>query len=96
MASNFRILTHQNNGDLHLKLRGDFDGSSAFELINTLKLHNGKVEKIVIHTGALANIYPFGVNVFQRNCTFIRKPSSALCFTGKHANILVHPGSNCA
>jgi hypothetical protein len=37
MASNFRIYCHQNKDNLHLKLMGDFDGSSAYELINTLK-----------------------------------------------------------
>jgi hypothetical protein len=37
MASNFRISTHRNSESLHLKLVGDFDGSSAFELINVLK-----------------------------------------------------------
>ena len=53
MASNFKILTQQNNGDLHLKLKGDFDGSSAFELINALKAHNGRAGKIVIDTSGL-------------------------------------------
>ena len=92
MASNFRILTHQNNGDLHLKLKGDFDGSSAFELINALKAHNGRAGKIVIDTSGLAKIYPFGMDVFQRNCTLIRKPSHALCITGKYANSLDQSG----
>lgn len=96
MASNFRILIQQNNGELHLKLRGDFDGSSGFELINTLKNYDGAVGKVVIHTGGLANIYPFGVGVFQRNCTFIKKPHRSLYFTGKHAKTLEPSESNFA
>ena len=37
MASNFRILKHQNGDNLHLKLAGNFDGTSAWEVFNTLK-----------------------------------------------------------
>jgi anti-anti-sigma regulatory factor len=96
MASNFRISIHRNNRELHLKLRGDFDGSSGFELINTLKDHDGTAGKVVIHTGGLANIYSFGVGVFQRNCTFSRKSPRSLCFTGKYAKTLAPSGSNFA
>ena len=88
MASNFRILTRRSNGDLHLKLKGDFDGSSAFELIHTLNTYNGKVGKIVVDTSSLARIHPFGMDVFLENCTLIRKSSHTLCFVGKYANTL--------
>jgi len=37
MAANFRILVHRNKKNFHLKLSGDFDGTSAYELINILK-----------------------------------------------------------
>jgi hypothetical protein len=33
MASNFRIFIHRNNDKLHLRLVGDFDGTSAFEFM---------------------------------------------------------------
>lgn len=39
MASNFQIFSFKTNDSLHLKLSGDFDGSSAHELINTLTEH---------------------------------------------------------
>ena len=39
MALNFKILCHQGSDGLQLKLMGDFDGSSAYELINTLEAH---------------------------------------------------------
>ena len=88
MASNFRILIRRNNGDLHLKLKGDFDGSSAFELINTLNAHIGKVGKIVVDTSGLSHVHPFGMDMFLENCSLIRRPSHALYFTGKFANTL--------
>ncbi len=40
MASNFRIFLHETRDSLHLKLDGDFDGSSAHELLNTLKKYD--------------------------------------------------------
>ncbi len=93
MASNFRIFTHRNNSSLQLKLVGDFDGSSAFELINVLKEHDGKVGKVVINTCGLSSIHPFGLGVFQKNCS-INKLSRGLTFTGKYEDTLAPQGSN--
>jgi hypothetical protein len=94
MASNFKIYCHQNNGDLHLKLLGDFDGSSAYELINTLMKYQGDARRIFIHTFALSSVHPFGLNVFQKNCS-IKKLSQTLTFTGEYADkIALHMKSS--
>ena len=82
MSSNFKIFYYLNSDGLHLKLVGDFDGSSALELVNALKEHQGKVEKIVINTCDLASIHPFGLSVFRNNCS-VNKLSCPLTFTGK-------------
>ena len=84
MASNFKISLNRNNNSLHLNLMGDFDGSSAFELINTLKEHNGNGAKIFIDTGGLSSLHPFGLDVFQKNCT-INKSCRDLIFIGEYA-----------
>jgi len=39
MAANFQIVSYKTRDSLHLKLNGDFDGTSAYELINTIKDH---------------------------------------------------------
>ena len=36
MASNFKISVHRNSDSLDLKLMGDFDGTSACELLNVM------------------------------------------------------------
>nr|CBX29619.1 unknown protein [uncultured Desulfobacterium sp.] len=36
MASNFKIEVFRNSENVHLKLFGDFDGNSAYELVNTI------------------------------------------------------------
>ena len=45
MASSFRIVMHENSENLHLRLIGDFDGSSAFELLDILKNRAHAVQK---------------------------------------------------
>jgi len=40
MATNFHVFSYKIRDSLHLKLAGDFDGSSAHELINTIKSCN--------------------------------------------------------
>jgi hypothetical protein len=86
MASNFRISTHRNSENLHLKLIGDFDGSSACQLLDVLKKTSNSVYKIIIHTSSLNAIYPFGRDTFHRNLRDLNAPSIRLLFTGENAN----------
>ena len=48
MASNFKILVHRNSDSLHLKLVGDFDGTSAHELLNSLTKNARGVRRVFI------------------------------------------------
>ena len=64
MAENFRIASQElNNQCTALKLFGDFDGSSAWELINTLDQNTRETSTIAINTDGLRAIYPFGLDV---------------------------------
>lgn len=85
MASNFKISTHQNSGNLHLKLAGDFDGTSAWELLNILKKDCEKASKIFVHCSCLNKIDPFGRDVFHNNIHSIIGKSISLFFTGENA-----------
>jgi len=93
MASNFKISAHRTSDGLHLKLMGDFDGSSAHELINTLKTHHGNVGKIFVHTSSLTSIHPFGLDVFKKKCS-INGLRHGLTFTGKYEEIMTPPKSS--
>ena len=95
MASNFRISTHRNSENLHLKLMGDFDGSSAYQLLNVLKKTSNSVYKIIIHTGSLNTIHPFGRDTFRRNLCDFNGNSIHLLFTGKYANQISPEKSFC-
>jgi len=95
MASNFRILFHRNSDNLHLKLMGDFDGSSAHQLINILKGQNGNVSKIFIHTCNLSSMDPFGLEVFQKSSS-VNQLSNRLTFTGEYSDTMAMEGSRLA
>ena len=85
MASNFKIAIHRNSDNLHLKLMGDFDGSSACELINTLKENCKNINRIFIHTNSLDHIHPFGERVFQSNLSTLKGKAIRISFTGDKA-----------
>jgi len=67
MASNFRIAVHRNSNSLDLKLMGDFDGTSASELLNVLEEKCNSVDRVLINTSGLKEIYPFGQDTFQNS-----------------------------
>ena len=81
MVNNFKISIHRNSENLHLKLMGDFDGTSAYELLKVLKRYGNRTARIFIHTSSLRNIYPFGVNVFHKNLGVLKKQFLTLVFT---------------
>jgi hypothetical protein len=85
MASNFRISVHRNSESLHLKLVGDFDGSSAFELINVLKKNWKGTYRVFIHTESLKDIYPFGRDTFQQNLSDLKGHAMRIFFAGDNA-----------
>ena len=82
MSSNFQIFTFKTKDSLHLKLDGDFDGSSAHELINTLIAYSIGLWDIIIDTNNLKTINPFGIDVFQKNLNNIKKQLRNLIIVG--------------
>ncbi len=62
---------------------GDFDGTSAFELINTLDHFKGYKGKIFIHTNCLNHVDSFGKELFKKKNSGAKTLS--IIFTGEHA-----------
>jgi hypothetical protein len=87
LASNFKIISQKNKGSLHIRLTGDFDGSSACELINALEACNETNGKIVIDTCGLLSIHPFGRGVFHKYCSGRKLPPD-VTFTGKYGRAI--------
>ena len=95
MAVNFRISTHRNSDNLHLKLMGDFDGTSACEVFNIIKENSTAVRKVFVHTGSVKEIYPFGRDTFQKRMSDLTRHSIRILFTGKKAGLMASEGTRC-
>jgi len=94
MAHNFKINIHQTTNNLYIRLMGDFDGSSAFELFNALKdnLHSAKC--ILIDTNKLKAVYPFGREVFYSNFLKIKNQQIPIRFVGSNALQIAPPDTS--
>ena len=86
MASNFQIYSYKTRDSLHLKLAGDFDGTSAYELINVLNKYGKGFHEIFIDINDLKFIHPFGRDVFQKNLRSSGKLYRNLVFIGKNGH----------
>jgi len=89
MASNFKLFLHETKDSIHMKMCGDFDGTSAYELITAIQNHAPRSNQVYIHTGELSNIYPFGRDVFQNNLGPVKKQSEKIEFVGKYQDSFV-------
>ena len=86
MASNFHIFSYKTKDSLHLKLEGDFDGNSAYELLETLKKYDSGSYQIFIDTSDLKTIYPFGKEVFQKKLGTFKQKFYHLVFIGENGH----------
>lgn len=86
MASNFQLFHYQNRDSLHLHMHGDFDGTSAYELINALRTQIKENMAVFIDTNDINQIHGFGIDVFQKNLNMKVKNKVNLIFIGKHKN----------
>jgi len=85
MASDFKVLIHRNGDNLHLKLLGDFDTTSASQLIEILTRLGRNSSRIFIHTATLTEIHPFGARRFREDLSMRMADSGPLVFTGEGA-----------
>jgi len=93
MASNFGIAVDKHSGGFGLKLEGDFDATSAYELIYAIKKLPEETPKISIYTHGLKNIHAFGLDVFHRFMRSLNGQSTKIVFTGRNASRL-SPGNS--
>lgn len=85
MAANFQIITRRKSDQLHLRLRGDFDGMSAMVLICTILDNFTSAKKICIETEGILSLLPFGQEVFRKNLPLSPSCAQKLTFMGTHS-----------
>jgi hypothetical protein len=93
MAAYFRILFHKSESSLHFKLLGTLDGSSALQLLNTLKLNSFGARRVFIHTAGLNEIDPSGQSLFRSHFDEIETRAASFLFTGEKAFELAPKGN---
>jgi len=84
MANNFKFLSRSIRDRIRLKLYGDFDASSAWELINFLEHFRNGSNEIFIDTNNLNTIHSFGMDVFKRILSSLDINRNKITITGKH------------
>ncbi len=88
MANNFYVLTERKrNRSLSIRLSGDFDGSSACELINVLKANEAKHDNVAIDTNGLRTVYNFGLNVLRPHLSKSTNTRLAIELTGRFREV---------
>jgi len=93
MSANFQIESRTSNGDLHLKPRGDFDGSSALELLNLIRNRYDGKGRVFIDTKHLHNVCPFGCNTFRFGLNLNLLPAERIFFKGEKGFDIAPNGS---
>jgi ABC-type transporter Mla MlaB component len=82
VAANFRIFSHLNSENLHLKLVGDFDKYSVWELLMALNAYRDYVKKIFIHTSDLSQVDPAARELFSSTLVDFKAGRNSVIRTG--------------
>jgi hypothetical protein len=86
MSLRFELASHRTKDILHLQLMGEFDGSSACELVNKIMEKGSGASQILVDTSKVLNVHPFGKLVLQNKLSQVSRKLIGLTFTGKHRN----------
>jgi stage II sporulation protein AA (anti-sigma F factor antagonist) len=88
MANNFRISAKERSDrSLALQLYGDFDASSACELINLLVESIKTTSKVAIDTDGLRTINSFGLDVFLPRVGRLNNSRADIEVTGRFSSV---------
>jgi anti-anti-sigma regulatory factor len=88
MAKNFRVHTKETSDQsLALQLFGDFDASSACELINLLNENIKRSSKVAIDTDGLKTINAFGLDVFLPRMSRLNSTLADIEVTGRYSGV---------
>lgn len=83
MRSDFRVEFSKTDDNLHVNPSGNFNGSSASELVNLIhEQYDGK-GRIFVDTRNLRAMCPFGCTTFQCRLNQNRVPANRLFFKGE-------------
>ena len=93
MAVNFRMNTRRKDHNrMVIRISGDFDGNSAWELVNMLFEQSGKYDVVELDTHGLKRLLPFGKNILLAQAAPLRKSKTPYVVSGPYAEVLTGSG----
>ena len=93
MSTNFHVIFKKSSGNLHVNPKGDFDGSSAWELVNLIHKKYDGTGSVFIDTNNLGQICSFGCDTFQCQLNRHIIPFDRLIFKGEKGYDMAPKGS---
>jgi len=93
MNTPFQIQFNETDNSLRIQPEGDFDGASAWELVNLLHDRYKGQSAVVIDTSRLRQVHPFGCATFKCRLDLSRVPAERLCFEGDKGSAIAPDGS---
>ena len=93
MSADFHMQYHHNHDNLHVRIQGIFDGSSAHELLNLFLKEYRCGGRVFVDTVGLRDIVPFGGKVLQARLCQTPVPASQLFFKGENGFQIAPSGS---
>ncbi len=85
MAKNFQIDTRVDGSkNLTVRLAGDFDGTSACELLNVLRKKAAKCSCVTVETQELKSVESFGLQIVSSGIPKKGPGGVEIGFTGKY------------
>ena len=94
MTTSSKILSHRNEDSLHLKLIGDFDITSASEILRVLKKNSRGTSNVFIHTSCLKGIQPNARVALHNYLKLLNGHSFRFVFTGQYSGRLAPKGTD--
>ncbi len=93
MSTEFQIELRKSNGNLHVRLKGYFDGNSACQLAE--RIHSGYDGSglVFIDTHSLCDLCEFGCSTFRSVLDRKKVPADSLVFKGKKGFEIAPDGS---
>jgi anti-anti-sigma factor len=82
MFNNFTISVQKEDDTLRMKLEGDFNASSAQQLLYHMRMHCAGVSSIIIDTSRLQHLDAFGLNLLRYHFRWFHQKDVNLVFTG--------------
>lgn len=88
MEEKFTIKAERRNNDVYIAIAGDFDGASAWKLVNAINDNYSGDGIVYINTSKTGKILPFALSVFKGQLPYLSVPENALFFDEERAGRL--------